>query len=111
MKYFFKKSIKIYFLIYYRSRFSFLYIFLKPTVFLSTIFMRFVKEILCLRVVKKSLLKIPKRKVMMMAYSSGTLLPKQILKHLRTLVAYDCILRNIQCIFIFHLYFHLNNLQ
>jgi hypothetical protein len=90
--------------------------------------MRFVKdETLHLRVVKKSLLKIPKRKVKMMAYSSGNLLPKQIKKY--TLVACDCILRNIQCdcrlrniqcncilrniqcTFIFHLYFHLNNLQ
>jgi hypothetical protein len=45
--------------------------------------MRFVKDgTLHLRVVKKSLLKIPKRTVMMMVYSSGNWLPKQILKHL-----------------------------
>ena len=45
-------------------------------------YMRFVKDkILNLRAVKKYLLKIPKRKVMMMAYSIGRLLPKQILKH------------------------------
>jgi len=44
--------------------------------------MRLVKdEILYLRVVKKPLLKIPKRKVMMVVYSSGNLLPKQILQH------------------------------
>jgi hypothetical protein len=44
--------------------------------------MRVVKDdILHLRVVTKSSLKIPKRKVIM-AYSSGNLLPEQILKHL-----------------------------